>query len=58
MYVQAAMAKYGPPYASAEEGEEGEEEETIYRLYLKIEHKLKRVHLELEESGMHGECLI
>jgi hypothetical protein len=27
LYVQTAMAKYGPPYASEEEGEEGEEEE-------------------------------
>ena len=27
LYVQTAMAKYGPPYASEEEGQEGEKEE-------------------------------
>jgi hypothetical protein len=66
LYVKTVMTTYAPPNAPpalhvetvAEEGEEGEEEEPRYRLYLKIEHKLKIVHLELEESGIHGECLI
>jgi hypothetical protein len=57
LYVQATMAKYGPPYASTHDiGTVAEEveEETRHRLYL----KLNRVHHKLEKSGMYGECLL
>ncbi len=42
----------------AEKGEEEDEEETRNSLYLHIAAKLGRVHDELDDSGMNGECLM